>query len=632
LQAWLISQAFLFHQTQSEETMKPQRFSYLLRTIMVIAILGMLTSLSGGTPTPATPKQSYIVQAATTVLAAQLVESHGGTVTSRLDIIHAVGALLSDQGVAQLRLEKGIIAITPNGSVESSDNDTPGENDRDRNKEKEKNKGVPSTDYPNVIGADFVWQDGVNGSGVTVAVLDTGLGNLAGLKKDADNKPGRIVAWIDFIEESHKPIDPNGHGSHVAGIIANSQKGADGEWNGVAPGVKLAGVRVLDENGVGTYETVILGLQWVLENQARYNIRIVNLSLVALVQSPYWADPLNQAVTQVWADGITVIVAAGNTGPAAMSITVPGNNPYVITVGAYTDNFTPADWNDDYIPPFSSAGPTLDGFVKPDVVAPGAHMVSLVPADSVLTEQYPENKLNSNYFKLAGTSQATAVVSGTAALIIANDPGLTPNEVKMRLTGTALPWVDINTTNALYSMWEQGAGAVNAPDAVFADVSGIANEGMDIQADLAGITHYEGYSYYDETTSTYRLYDPYSDWDGGYGTWNGARGTWAGARGTWAGEYGAWAGARGTWAGARGTWAGALGTWTGARGTWAGARGTWAGGYTIWTGARGTWAGARGTWAGLVFAEPAFIANFAAGTSPDAATAIATISYFLQDP
>ena len=106
-------------------------------------------------------------------------------------------------------------------------------------------------------------------------------GELPMLAKGANNKSNRIVAWKDFISSSRKPIDPNGHGSHVAGIIANSQKGADGDWNGVAPDVKLAGVRVLDENGYGTYETVIMGLQWVLENQARYNIRIVNLSLVA---------------------------------------------------------------------------------------------------------------------------------------------------------------------------------------------------------------------------------------------------------------------------------------------------------------------------------------------------------------
>ena len=608
--------------------MKTHRISNLYRTMIVVLIVGVLGSLTGGIQASAAQvQQSYLVQATTTALAAQLVEKYEGVVTSRLEIIHAVGALLSVQGAAQLRLENGIVAITLNGSVQSSDNDNPG----DKNKEKEKNKGIPSADFPNVVGADVVWEGDVIGSGVTVAVLDTGLADLPALVKSADNKHNRIVAWKDFIQSSKKPIDPNGHGSHVAGIIANSQKGADGEWNGVAPDVKLAGVRVLDKNGVGTYESVILGLQWVLENQARYNIRIVNLSLVSPVQSPYWADPLNQAVTQVWANGITVVVAAGNSGPEAMSITVPGNNPYVITVGAFTDNFTPADWSDDYIAPFSSAGPTLDGFVKPDLVAPGGHMVSVVPSDSVLAKQYPNNKLKSNYFKLAGTSQATAVVSGIAALIISKNPEISPNEVKMRLTGTALPWVDATTTEALYSMWVQGAGMVNAPDAVFADVSGAANEGMDIQADLDGTTHYEGYSYYDEATASYRLYDPYGDWAGGYGVWDGARGAWAGARGAWAGDYGAWAGGRGAWAGDYGAWAGARGAWAGGRGAWAGGRGAWAGGYSTWAGGRGAWAGGRGAWAGSTFTNPDFLDSFTAGESPDASVSKATTSFFLQD-
>ncbi len=620
--------------------MKKQRFTYILKTMMALAILGVLVSLIGETPVSATQKQqSYIIQATTTDTAAQLVEKHGGTITSRLDIIRSVGALLTDQAAARLRLEKEIVAVVPNGTIQSSDDDKPGEDDKEKKKdskdsnveEKNKEKGVTTTDYPNVIGADIVWGEGVIGSGVTVAVLDTGIfGELPMLAKGANNKSNRIVAWKDFISSSRKPIDPNGHGSHVAGIIANSQKGADGDWNGVAPDVKLAGVRVLDETGYGTYETVIMGLQWVLENQARYNIRIVNLSLVAPVQSPYWADPLNQAVTQVWANGLTVIVAAGNNGPDPMTVTVPGNNPYVITVGAFTDNFTPADWNDDYITPFSGTGPTLDGFVKPDLIAPGGHITSVVPAKSVLVKQYPDNWIKKSYFNLAGTSQATAVVSGVAALVISNNPSLTPNEVKMRLTGTALPWVDANTTDALYSMWQQGAGMVNAPDAVFAEVSGTANDGMDIQADLAGTIHYEGYSYYDEATATFRLYDPYADWAGGYGVWDGARGTWAGARGTWAGEYGAWAGARGTWAGARGTWAGARGTWAGARGTWAGARGTWAGGYSTWAGARGTWAGARGTWAGTI-SDPTFMDGFAAGESPDAENSNTATSFFLLD-
>lgn len=423
------------------------RFSKLLLLTLTVALLFSAFATVAPTSTGAGHQAIFIVKGRSTDLAARLVQSYGGVVTSRLEIIQAVGARLSEQAAARLRLEPGILSVTPNGAVNSSDSDKP-----------EKNKGkpeykVPPTDYPEVVGADLVWEQGVTGTGVTVAVLDTGLGMLPALAKNIKNKPGRIVAWKDFVENSKKPVDPNGHGSHIAGIIANSQTDDSGEWNGIAPGVNLAGVRVLNAEGFGTYETVILGLQWVLENQARYNIKVVNLSMVAPVDSPYWADPLNQAVTQLWANGLTVVVAAGNSGSGPMSITVPGNNPYVITVGAFTDNYTPDDWNDDYLAPFSGAGPTLDGFVKPDLVAPGTHMVSVIPQDSVLALQYPDNRLVSSYFSLAGTSQATAAVSGIAALVLAQDPALTPDQVKQRLTGTALPWVDMTTTEALYSMW-----------------------------------------------------------------------------------------------------------------------------------------------------------------------------------
>jgi serine protease AprX len=637
--------------------MSAQKFSSASRILTVLVILFLLLGQTGAPAAPAEKLQSYIVQAASSDLAAQLVVKHGGTVTSHLSIIQAVGATLSTQQATQLRYEKDLVAITSNGSVTSSSASASGYQN--------KNKKTPSTDYPNVIGADVVWQGGVTGSGVSVAVLDTGIDKINGLEKGTDGKKNRIVGWKDFIDGSKKPIDPNGHGTHVAGIIANSQIGADGEWNGVAPDANLVGVRVLDETGAGTYESVIQGLQWVLENQATYNIRVVNLSLVSPVQSPYWADPLNQAVTQVWASGITVVVAAGNDGPGPMTISVPGNNPYVITVGAFTDNFTPDNWDDDYIPPFSAAGPTLDGFVKPDLVAPGGHILSVAPADSFLVAQYPDNWVEKSYFKLAGTSQATAIVSGIAALIVSNHPTITPDEVKNRLAASALPWVDMTTTNALYSMWQQGSGRVNAPDAVFAEISGYANQGMDIQSDLAGTIHYQGYSYYDETTGTFRLYDPFADWDGGYGnwagghgSWAGGHGSWAGGHGSWAGGHGSWAGGHGSWAGGHGSWAGGNGSWAGGHGSWAGGNGSWAGGYLTWAGGHGSWAGGNGSWAGgngswaggngswaggngswagtvpwagSILSDATYIANFETGTSPDGTTSNSTISYFLQD-
>ncbi len=296
----------------------------------------------------------------------------------------------------------------------------------------------------------------------------------------------------------------------------------------------------------------------------------MNLSLYSLVQSPYWADPLNQAVMRAWAEGITVIVAAGNDGPNPMTISVPGNVPYVITVGAFTDNYTPTDWSDDYLAEFSSAGPTLDAFVKPDLLAPGAHITSTMMPGSYLARNHEANWVDKFYFSMAGTSQAAAVVSGAAALVLANNPDITPDQVKYRLMVTSLPWINDEQTDVLYSVWQQGAGRLNAYDAALAtDITLAANNGLDIQADLAGTQHFEGYSYYDDETGTFRLHG-YESLAGGYGSWAGGYGSWAGGYGSWAGGYGSWAGGYGSWAGGYGSWAGGYGSWAGGYGSWAG--------------------------------------------------------------
>jgi serine protease AprX len=369
-------------------------------------------------------------------------------------------------------------------------------------------------------------------------------------------------------------------------------------------------VRVLDEQGIGSYERVIQGIQWVLEHRDEYNIKVINLSLVSQASSPYWADPLDQAVMKAWAEGITVVVAAGNDGPGAMTIGVPGNTPYVITVGAFTDNYTPYNWNDDYLTPFSAAGPTLDGFVKPDLIAPGAHIVSTMLPGTNLVKDHQANRVNSHYFSMAGTSQATAVVSGIAALMLSHDSNLTPDEVKYRLMYTAFPWLDLDTTDALYSMWQQGAGRVNAHDAVYSETSGTANAGMDIWSDISGDQHYEGFSYYDEELGEFRLKGIFNDWAGGYGNWAGNYDNKAGGYGNWAGGYGNWAGGYGNWAGGYGNWAGGYGNWAGGYGNWAGGYGNWAGGYGNWAGGYGNWAGGYGNWAGS-YGDASFAENFA---------------------
>ena len=323
-------------------------------------------------------------------------------------------------------------------------------------------------------------------------------------------------------------------------------KGKTKKWNGIAPDVNLVSVSVLGEDGSGTYENVIQGIQWVIDNKDVYDIRIMNLSLVATPQSPYWADPMNQAVMEAWNAGIVVIAATGNSGPEAMSITVPGNNPYVISVGAFTDNYTWQEdkWDDDYIPPFSSAGPTLDGFVKPDIIAPGAHMVSTMQSNTWLAVNHEAYKIGGTHFSMAGTSQATAVVSGIAALMLDQDPTLTPDQVKYRLMRTAHVWTDPDTGDAPYSIWQQGMGRVNAYDAVMTTTQEVANYGLDLQFDITNpITGYQGFSYYDEELDAFVLYDddPVT-WPGGFTTWAGGFTTWAGGFTTWAGGFTTWGG------------------------------------------------------------------------------------------
>lgn len=603
-----------------DDSHRRHTLNHALSIVLTILLLASFLALPGSVRTNASGgAASYIVQGLDTNQVTRAVEACGGTVTSRLDIIDGVGALLSPQMVDALGVDPRVRSITSNGSVKVSGN---GRNN------------IPATDYPNAVGADEVWSQGDIGSGLAVAVVDTGIGWHQGLFKGADGKSaGRIVAWKDFVDNYATPHDPNGHGTHVAGIIANSQKGDDGEWDGMAPGVSLVGVRVLNGQGFGTYETVIQGVQWVLNNQDKFNIRVMNMSMVAPVQSPYWADPLNQAVMKAWASGITVVTPAGNDGPGPMSISVPGNDPYVITVGAFTDNYTPDDWGDDYIAPFSAAGPTLDGFVKPDLVAPGAHMVSTMLPSSAIARDHDANWVTSMYFSMAGTSMSAAVVSGAAALVLSQNPQLTPDQVKYRLTATAFPWVDSQTTDALYSMWQQGAGRLNVPDAVTTDLDGSANQGMDINADLKGDVHYEGYTIYDSDQGVFRLREDldgvgsiYGIWDGKYGLWSGKYGIWSGKYGLWSGKYGIWSGKYGLWSGTYGIWSGKYGLWSGQYGLWSGKYGLWSGGYGLWSGGYGLWSGSE-PWAGSIFSNASFVQQFLLGTSPNASTTSASVKW-----
>jgi serine protease AprX len=194
------------------------------------------------------------------------------------------------------------------------------------------------TNYPELVGANTLQQAGITGAGVTIAMLDSGLWQAL-----SQNYGTRVLATVDVTNGGSGPVtgDPYGHGTHITSIAAGGAINLSGSYLSIAPKANLVIVRAFDGEGGGRYIDVISGLDWIVANQKKYHIRVVNLSFGATPESYYWNDPLNQAVMAAWQAGIVVVAAAGNSGPSPMTIDVPGNVPYVITVGALTDNYTP---------------------------------------------------------------------------------------------------------------------------------------------------------------------------------------------------------------------------------------------------------------------------------------------------
>jgi serine protease AprX len=545
------------------------------------------------------------------------VEDQGGHVEAEIPIIKSVVAQVPVQEVAELENMPSVVRVTPDRQVQTTARTEP-----------------VDVEFTKVIGAKDVWDAGYTGADVTVAVLDTGIDpRFPTLRRVRGSRNERLLAYYDAMADElyedrrlmRSPRDPNGHGTHVAGIIANADyEQRDGEYRGVAPSANLVAVRVLNEDGAGMYADVLRGINWVVEHKDEYNIRVLNISMYAIPVAPYWADPYNLAVMAAWEAGIVVIASSGNTGPAPMSVGVPGNTPYVITVGAFTDNRTPEDFGDDYVPEFSAAGPTLDAFTKPDLMAPGAHVLSLMRPNANLRDTHPEHRVSSRYFEMSGTSMSTAVVSGIAALMLSEDPALTPDEVKYRLMQTARPQYDEEMGTSLYSIWEQGAGRVWASDAVLGEIEGVANQGMDISADLAGEQHYQGWTRFDEETGTFYIVGGGADgWIDGYTTWNGSFDSWAdgydaltnwsGSFDSWAGGFDSWAGSFDSWAGSFDSWAGSFDSWAGSFDSWAGAclvdptdAQEWADGFDSWAGGFDSWAGGFDSWADFIAEADAF--------------------------
>ena len=434
------------------------------------------------------------------------------------------------------------------------------------------------------IGAGEYYDEDYDGSGVDVALIDSGV-----LPVPALSGSGKVVNGPDLSFESQaenlRYLDTYGHGTHLAGIIAGNGDG----FRGIAPGARIINLKVADSNGAVDVSQVIAAIDWVVEHRTDngMNIRVLTLAFGTDSVQAHEIDPLHFAVERAWQAGIVVVVSAGNDGNAA-PLRNPAADPFVIAVGASETNGTSSPSNDT-VAEFSNCG-TAARHV--DVVAPGRSLESLRAPGSAADTDHPEARVGSTLFKGTGTSQAAAVVAGAAALIIDQRSSVTPDQVKKLL---------MNEARSISGSPEcQGAGAIWLRD--LGDGDGSASGATQTH------TLSNGTGSLDAARGSHRVVDegvaisgevdifgnPFSgaswsqaaaagaSWSGG--SWNGA--SWSGA--SWSGA--SWSGA--SWSGA--SWSGASWSsksWSGA--SWSGA--SWSG--ASWSGA--SWSGA--SWSGNVW-------------------------------
>jgi serine protease AprX len=396
------------------------------------------------------PSAAVVVQATDSSTARAAVERHGGRVTQDLWIIDGVAAEVPVDALSALGSDPGVRHVSEDAAVHVQANPSP--------------LHAATAVYPKVVEAHRLWSEGIEGEGVTVAVVDTGIAPVADLA-------GRVIAGIDFSTDDDPFDDAFGHGTFIAGLIAGNGASSNGAYKGVAPKAKLVSIKIAGREGASDISHVLAGIQWAVSFKSDYGIRVLNLSLGTDATQPYLLSPLNAAVEKAWDAGIVVTVSASNTGPGAGTITKPADDPLVITVGALDDKGSKGR-GDDVMAGFSGEGPTAaDGLAKPDLVAPGRSVISLRAPGSKVDDAYPGSRIGSAYFKGSGTSFSTAVVSGSAALLLQREPGLTPNQVKARLLSTAAAG-PVGNPNV------DGHGSLDAYAAAHAGTFDSANQGV----------------------------------------------------------------------------------------------------------------------------------------------------------
>ena len=248
------------------------------------------------------------------------------------------------------------------------------------------------------------------GKGIGVCILDTGI-------YEHIDFTGRIWTFYDFLDFKRRPYDDNGHGTHVAGLVAGDGTASMGKYRGAAPGCGIIALKVLDRYGNGSQDDVLRALRWIREYRQPYRIRVVNISVGTTCNSKRNHARLLESVEQLWDEGVVVVTAAGNQGPRPGSITAPGSSKKVITVGS-SDLLEGRS-------AISGRGPTAECVCKPDIVAPGNKIMSCVPGKPY------------SYGVKSGTSMSTPLVTGAIACALEKNPALTNTDIKTMLMNSA---------------------------------------------------------------------------------------------------------------------------------------------------------------------------------------------------
>jgi len=393
------------------------------------------TSIAGVPVASASLSETVIVTATGLLSPVTAVLEVGGTVLVQYHLIDGVEALIPS-------IEEPVLAALPGITV------TPDVSVNAQSTMESAGPHTPSDAFLQETGSTRLASGGDTGQGVTVAVLDTGIDKLPDFS-------GRLVGGVDLTNGNSPYLDSDGHGTFVAGLIAGNGTSSNGQYSGEAPGAKLVSIKVAGADGTTHLGTLISGLQWAVDHQGSYGIKVVNISLGFQPDNSTVNNPVDQAVEAVWNSGIAVVASAGNAGPFNGTILSPGDDPLVITTGALDDMAT-VSITDDQMNDFSSAGPTSpDGWVKPDLVTSGRSVVSLAAPGSTIYNNYPSARIGSANFVGSGTSFSAAITTGAAALVLAANPGLTPNQIKARLLGNADP-------GPVGNPFVDGHGALNA--------------------------------------------------------------------------------------------------------------------------------------------------------------------------